>query len=196
MNINKLLLAILFSAIVLGLNKPGTVLAEFSVTKPGAILTDKTMELSGQLRLDLSEKTEEALGKGIPLVIEVEYRLFRIRKIIWDVQLASWSFTHSIQYHALSRQYLVRGHGLDASNVESFTTLQEALSFMGTLDDLTLPLPQQLDNTPAKKNSQGYRAQVRARLVIESLPAPLRPVAYTSSDWRLNTGWVSWKIAP
>jgi len=196
MNINKLLLAILFSAIVLGLNKPGTVLAEFSVTKPGAILTDKTMELSGQLRLDLSEKTEEALGKGIPLVIEVEYRLFRIRKIIWDVQLASWSFTHSIQYHALSRQYLVRGHGLDASNVESFTTLQEALSFMGTLDDLTLPLPQQLDNTLAKKNSQGYRAQVRARLVIESLPAPLRPVAYTSSDWRLNTGWVSWKIAP
>lgn len=196
MNINKLLLAILFSAVVLGLNKPGTVLAEFSVTKPGAVLTNKTMELSGQLRLDLSEKTEEALDKGIPLVIEVEYRLFRIRKIIWDVQLASWSFTHSIQYHALSRQYLVRGHGLDASNVESFTTLQEALSFMGTLDDLALPLPQQLDDTLDKKNSQGYRAQVRARLVIESLPAPLRPVAYTSSDWRLNTGWVSWKIAP
>ena len=196
MKINKLFLAILFSAIVFNLTILDTALADFKVIKPGAVLASKTMELSGQLRLDLSTRVEEALDKGIPLTIEVEYRLFRIRNIIWDLQLANWSFTHSIQYHALSRQYLVRGHGLDASSVESFTTLQEALNFMGTLDGLSLPLPPQLDETIDTKNNPGYRAQIRARLVIESLPAPLRPVAYTSTDWRLNTGWVSWKITP
>ncbi len=195
MKINKLFLAVLFSVVVFNLNILDTVLADFTVIKPGAVLVNKSMELSGQLRLDLSAKVEEALDKGIPLAIEVEYRLFRIRKFIWDAQIADWSFTHSIQYHALSRQYLVRGHGLDASSVESFTTLQEALIFMGTLDGLVLPLPEQLAETIDPKNNHGYRAQVRARLVIESLPAPLRPVAYTSSDWRLNTGWVSWKIA-
>jgi len=196
MKINKLYFVVLFSAIVFNLNILDTVMADFTVIKPGAVLANKTMELSGQLRLDLSAKVEEALDKGIPLAIEVEYRLFRIRKFIWDAQLANWSFTHSIKYHALSRQYLVRGHGLETSSVESFTTLQEALNFMGTLDGLSLPLPQQLDETTETKNNPGYRVQVRARLVIESLPAPLRPVAYTSSDWRLNTGWVSWKIAP
>ncbi|MFV1992351.1 MAG: DUF4390 domain-containing protein [Acidiferrobacterales bacterium] len=195
MKINKLFLAVLFSAIVFNLNILDTVLADFTVIKPGAELVNKNMELSGQLRLDLSAKVEEALDKGIPLAIEVEYRLFRIRKFIWDDQVANWSFTHSIQYHALSRQYLVRGHGLDDSSVESFTTLQEALSFMGSLDGLVLPLPQQLEEISDAKNNPGYRVQVRARLVIEALPAPLRPVAYTSGDWRLNTGWVSWKIA-
>jgi hypothetical protein len=180
--------------ILLGLFLLPTAGADFTVVKPGSILTEKTIELSGQLNLDLSSRVEEALGKGIPLEIAIEFRLYRQRDIIWDALIANWSFSHSIQYHALSRQYLVRGHGADADSVESFTTLQESLNYMGALDGLVLPLPQELVAPGPGANEYQYNGRIRAQLAIESLPAPLRPVAYTSTDWRLNTGWVTWKV--
>lgn len=183
-----------FSVLLITLLLATTAQADFSAVKPGSVLTEKTMELSGQLNLDLSTRAEEALSKGIPIEVVIESRLYRKRNIIWDELLANWSFTHSIQYHALSRQYLVRGRGLDAEGVESFITLQEALTYMGGLDGLALPL--KLEDSEPNEEDYQYRGQIRARLAIESLPAPLRPVAYTSSDWRLNTGWVSWKITP
>jgi len=178
--------------VLLGLAFVTPAVAEFSVLKPGSTLKSKTMELSGQLDLGLSARVEEALGKGIPLVVDVELRLYRKRSVIWDTLIARWSFTHSIQYHALSRQYLVRGRGMDTNNVDSFTTLQEALNYMGSLDGLVLPLPQKLADLKQGAEGEEFKCQIRARLVIESLPAPLRPVAYTSADWRLNTGWISW----
>lgn len=196
MNINRSgahIFIIVFSLAML-LVMPRATQADFSVANPGSTLTDKTMELSGQLNLGLSSRVEEALGKGIPIDVTIEYRLYRQRNIIWDALIAHWSFIHSIQYHALSRQYLVRGHGIDADIVESFITLQEALNYMGALDDLILPLPQTLAEPEANKEKYKYIGQIRAQLAIESLPAPLRPVAYTSADWRLNTGWVTWKI--
>lgn len=171
-----------------------TALADFSIAKPGSVLTVTTMELSGQLNLELSTRVEEALGKGIPLDVVIQVRLYRKRNLIWDALVANWSFTHSIQYHALSRQYLVRGHGADADIVESFTTLQEALNYMGALDGLILQLPHELDATASENKAPQYNGRLRARLAIETLPAPLRPVAYTSADWRLNTGWATWTV--
>jgi hypothetical protein len=180
--------------LAISVSMAGEAAADFSVVKPGSILTGKTMELSGQLDLDLSTRVEEALGKGIPLDVTIQARLYRERNLIWDTLIANWSFVHSIQYHALSRQYLVRGHGVDAEIVESFTTLQEALTYMGALDGLVLPLPHKLMAADTKNGAPQYNGQLRARLAIETLPAPLRPVAYTSADWRLNTGWVKWKV--
>ena len=39
-----------------------------------------------------------------------------------------------------------------------------------------------------------YLVRMRAHLDIETLPAPLRPVAYTSPSWHLNSGWTTWTI--
>ena len=39
-----------------------------------------------------------------------------------------------------------------------------------------------------------YQVKVRAHLDIESLPAPMRPLAYISSDWQLDSDWVSWPL--
>ena len=154
----------------------------------GAWLNKKRLELKGQLQVVLGGKTEEALSKGIPLEFIIDIRLYRSRPWIWDELVREWSFRHRIHYHALSRQYLVNGRGPDDKAVESFSSLQEAVSYLGSLDGIAL----QLKSLPAK--DMELDLAVRAHLDIEALPPPLKPVAYTSPSWRINTGWESWKV--
>ena len=71
---------------------------------------------------------------------------------------------------------------------ESLLTQQEALKSLGSLNDLRLTLT---NVAPA----DNYSVDVRASLDIEALPTPLRPVAYTSFAWHLNSGWTTWKVA-
>ena len=39
-----------------------------------------------------------------------------------------------------------------------------------------------------------YYLRLRALLDIESLPSPMRPWAYFSSLWRLQSNWYEWPI--
>lgn len=172
------------------------VFAGFSVKQMEVLLRKEGLELSGQLDLDLSRKTEEALGKGIPLQVIFELNLFRERFIIWDEKLSSWQFQRKILFHAISNQYLITTRLPDSEPVqESFSSLQEALTSMGRIENLELKLDGGESYTDTIFNtSSSLYMDIRARLDIESLPTPLRPVAYTSRSWRLNSGWSSWSV--
>ena len=39
-----------------------------------------------------------------------------------------------------------------------------------------------------------YRVRLRASLERESLPTPLRLLAYFSSSWRLSSDWTTWPL--
>jgi hypothetical protein len=39
-----------------------------------------------------------------------------------------------------------------------------------------------------------YRVRIRASLDIESLPTPLRLLAYFRSAWRLTSEWSTWPL--
>ena len=160
--------------------------ADFKVTRISPRVADGELVLSGTLELGLTSKVEEALSKGIPIDVIIDVSLYRKRLLIWDRLMQSWVMRRGISYHALSRQYLVAGHRPDA--VESFTSLQAALAGMGTLEELKLPL----NELPYGEDT--YYVSVRASLDVEALPAPLRPVAYTSLAWHLNSGWTEWYV--
>ena len=167
----------------------GAALAQFDISNGEAQLNKQTLTVSASLELSLSDKAEEALSKGIPLEVITNLRLVQRRRWLWDRQLGAWSLKHRIRYHALSGQYLVSGKLPDIDATESFTSLQEALRYMGNIEEIDLALP---ETPPAGK--QRYRLQLRTSLDIEALPAPLRPVAYTSPAWHLNSGWSTWKV--
>lgn len=172
------------------------VIAGFSVKQMDVLLRNTGLELSGQLDLELSRKTEEALSKGIPLEVIFELNLFRERAFIWDERLSSWQFQRKILFHALSNQYLIttRLPGSEPAQ-ESFPSLQEALTSMGSFQSLELKLDDSGANSDTGFNTDGpLYMDIRARLDIEALPTPLRPVAYTSRSWRLNSGWSSWSV--
>ena len=174
--------------LLLWLVPAGYVRADFTVTEVRPRIIDQSLAVSGSLDLELTSKVQEALSKGVPIEIIIDIDLYRVRTVLWDAPVADWVLHRRISYHALSRQYLVSGHRHDADAIESFTSLQAALANMGLLDDLKLPLKRKLSSA-----SQFY-VSVRANLDIDSLPAPLRPVAYTSLAWRLSSGWTRWNV--
>lgn len=172
----------------------GAATADFKVAEVHAHFANESLMLSGNLDLGLSSRVEEALAKGIPIEIVIDIRLKRHRRLMWNENIAAWSLRRRIQYHALSGQYLVMTRDTDLAAAdfdvkESFTTLQEGLKQLGVLNDLKLAL------APMPTAGE-YSLELRAQLDIEALPAPLRPVAYTSLSWRLNSGWSTWKLAP
>lgn len=160
----------------------------FKVSSVEARAIGETLHLGGNLELALTPKVEEAVGKGIPIELAIDVRLLRQRQLLWDKRLASWTVRRELRYHALSGQYLISGAGTSPLDRESVNSLGEALLEIGALDDVTLPLRTSLD--PGAE----YRVDVRVALDIEALPSLLRPVAYTSRAWDLNSGWTTWKV--
>lgn len=177
----------LWTALLLLLALPAD--ADFKVAEVKPRLEGKTLVLNGRLDLALTPKVEEALAKGIQLDVVIDVRLYRKRWFVWNEGVGRWTLPRRIWYHALSGQYLVSA-APEADARESHGSMQEALKALGNLDELKLPLDTE---SPADGD---YRVELRASLDIEALPAPLRPVAYTSLDWRLNSGWSTWKLAP
>jgi hypothetical protein len=163
--------------------------ADFSIKSAQPFLEQRVLRVNTRLDLPLNPKIEEALGKGIPIDLVVEVNLVKYRWW-WRNKVVTDHVLHRrIQFHALSRQYLVSGlHASDSS--ESFGSLSQALAHAGALDELTIPL------TPKKEiEADGrYLLVLRARLDIEALPMLMRPLAYATPSWRLNTGWTEWPI--
>ncbi len=144
--------------------------------------------LSGNLELNLPATVEEALNNGIPLEILIDVRLYRRRPLLWDRKIQGWLVRRVLRYHALSGQYLLSGEPPVPTNRESFNSVAEALSQAGALDDTSFALAE--PNVP----EGNYRVALRVRLDIEALPHLLRPVAYTSRAWDLDSGWTTWQV--
>ncbi len=164
--------------------------ADFKVADIQPRLGGGALLLNGNIDLALTAKVEEALSKGIQLDIVIDVRLYRLRWFVWHQDIGSWTLRRRIGYHALSGQYLISSAESGADTRESHSSMPEALKALGTLNDLRLALP---DGVSPEGDTS---VEVRASLDIEALPSPLRPVAYTSLAWRLNSGWSAWKLAP
>lgn len=180
----------LWAATVLALAGLAPALADFRVAELRPALAGQSLVLNGQLELALNAKVEEALAKGIPLDIVIEVNLYRERDFLWDRKIADWTLHRRIQYHALSGQYLVNTLEPEPESGESLLTLPEALKQLGALNGVTLKL-----DKPVAPDAV-HTVDLRVSLDIEALPTPLRPVAYTSFTWHLNSGWSTWKVAP
>lgn len=146
----------------------------------------------GQLRLDalielqFTEAPLDALRNGVPLTIEIDIEIVRDREYLWDETVASLAQRFRLEYHALARQYVAVN--LSNNDLRSFPTLNGALDAIGRLHDFPL-----IDRALLKPPGN-YYGRLRASLDIESLPPPLRPVAYLSTDWRLGSTWYAWAL--
>lgn len=159
--------------------------ADFAIAMVQSDIADNSVHFSAVVASDLSAAVVEAIDKGIAVEFIIDVLLEEHRRIWWDPDIDTWDLRRRVQYHALAKQYRVQGFGLAS---EGFETLAQALKYLGTLKDIKLLVSERLQ-------PQGdYRLYLRARLDIESLPAPLRPLAYTSTAWRLNSGWKKWKV--
>lgn len=173
----------------------GLAVAAPAPADPGILVDDASNRLvndiyvvDADITYELSEEAREALDHGVPLSFTVEIEFKERRDYLWDEVVASNTQRLRLEYHALSRSYLVSN--LTTRTRRSFPTLEDALKGMGEMREVAVSERRFL------RAGAPEEGRIRALLDIEALPAPLRPAAYLSPQWRLRSKWKRWTITP
>ena len=139
-----------------------------------------------RIRFAFSEDNLEAMRNGVALTVIIDIEVLREREQWWNETLAAREVRYRIETNVLTGRYRIWSlHDSSARNYHSF---EETIEALGRLR--SIPVIAQ-DRLPADARCL---ARMRARLDIEALPSPLRPLAYFSPRWRLNSGWFEWQI--
>lgn len=160
--------------------------AEFHITSMETTLKNKVYHVSAKIKYGLSSKAEEALANGIPLLILIDIEVAKPRWWWWDGAIANLEQGYLLIYHALSENYII--HNLNSGTQENFVSLSRALETLGEIKDLPL-----LDANLLQADND-YYIRMRTYLDIESLPAPMQPIAYVDNDWQLESDWYEWPL--
>ena len=161
----------------------GAFVVEHASLRPegGAQVVDARIDFS------FSEDNLEAMRNGVDLTVIVDIEVRRERGQWWDETLAARQLRFRIETNVLTGRYRVRAVGGATRNYRS---LEEMTKTLGRLESIPIIARELLSA------GRRYSARIRARLDIEALPSPLRPIAYLSPQWRLNSGWFEWRVEP
>ena len=158
----------------------------FRIGDGRAFVAERQILVTADLSHQLSDAALEALQNGVGLEVIAEAELVRERTLWWDEVLSTASRRLLLEYHALANQYVLRN--LTFGTSQTFRSLTPMLEELNAVRDLRVGAESLLSQ------DQNYRVRFRTRLDIESLPAPLRPMAYVSDGWQLSSGWHNWAL--
>ena len=152
----------------------------FRVRSADVRLNNGVYFLDTRIVFDFSAEAVEAMENGVTLTVLIDVEVFR-QRALWDRKILSRQSRFDVGVHALSKKYVVKK--LDAGETQTYRSIEEMAAALGTIEHLPLFDASGLDT------GNTYTARVRARLDIEALPSPLRPLAYVSQAWRLASEW-------
>jgi len=156
----------------------------FEVRSAATVLADGVHVLDSRLQLVLSSEALEALNSGVPLTIELQLQVIRVRRFYMDALDAELAVRFELEYRPLSQRYIVRN--LNSGHQDSFATLYSALNNLGRIQ--ALPIIDDALLTPRKS----YRVRARAMLQTKQYSAPLRLLFFWRSQWQLQSEWFEW----
>ena len=160
----------------------------FKILAAETKLKEHVFHLDANMDLKFSDDALEALRSGVPLIVLVNIEVQKSRSWWWDKTIAKLEQGYLLLYHALSEKYII--HNLNSGAQQNFISLNTALYSLSNIRDLPL-----IDKNLLEKDDE-YYVRLRTYLDIESLPAPMRPIAYISSQWQLDSDWFSWPLKP
>jgi len=175
------LLKILYLMTALYFLLASSVHAQLTIHTAQTQLEDKVYTLNTTIEYQFSQEVLEALHSGVALTFILTITIEQERWYLWDETLATLKQRYQIKHFALGNRYQLTY--LNTGIKETYPTLKSLLRALGTIDKLPL-----LDKHLIKSDGK-YWVNLQVHLDIESLPAPLRPLAYFSSEWRLTSGW-------
>jgi hypothetical protein len=161
---------------------------ETRIVEARTLLVENVYRLGAHIEFDFNDTLEDALHNGVPLLIELRIEVLREHKWLWPELVAELRQRFKLEYHALSRRYLVKN--FSTGDQLSFRTMQDALNYIGNIYDLPLIDAQLL------QADQQYSVRMRADIDVEALPTPVRLWAYLGSEWSLKSKWYQWPLQP
>jgi hypothetical protein len=142
--------------------------------------------LDADIDYRLNATALEALESGLPLDIELEIRLERRRRLIWDAEFAALRQRYQLQYHALTERYITRN--LNSGEQSSHASLGAALGALGRVRSLPL-----IDDALIEPKTK-YFVEFRAAVDIKRKGGPLAIVRLFWNDWRTESDLLRWRL--
>lgn len=141
--------------------------------------------LNARVDYYLNDDIIEALNNGITLTFSATLVITENRNWLWNKRLATYVFPYRIKFHTLSQTYQV----IDATNnrKQVFSGLTPALHALGTVSDLTL-------NNFSIDSTKKLSAKLGVSINIETLPLPMRPLAYVTPNWHIQINSYQWPL--
>ncbi len=146
--------------------------------------SDEGYALDADFEIELNERLEDAINKGVPLYFEIEFELTRKRWYWFDERPVSRQLMLRLSYHALTRQYRISRGALH----QSVSSLSEALRVLSRVRSW-----QVLERAQVGAGTD-YQAALRMRLDVTQLPKPFQVNALTSREWNLASEWQRWPL--
>lgn len=143
--------------------------------------------LDADIQFAFDDELLVALQHGVRLDIDVLVEVKRRRSWLWDAAVSSHRIAFTLQHHPLTGAYVVT-QPVSGTRHE-YPDAQSALGALGSIRNYHLL------NAALLEAGHAYDGYLMARLNIDTLPAPLQPVAYVSKKWRAESGWFKWELA-
>jgi hypothetical protein len=143
--------------------------------------------LHARVEYPVSPAIRNALREGVSLTFDLDARVERERRLWFNSSVVDVSLRRELSYHAVTDRYVVRD--VRSGDQTSFATLEEALDFLGKVNDWPILVEPQLD-----EGQGNYSISVRAGVRRGSLPASLRALLFWTDDWARVSEWYTWSL--
>jgi Domain of unknown function (DUF4390) len=141
--------------------------------------------LHARVEYPVSPAIASALRDGVTLTFDLDVRVDRDRRFWFNANLVDLTLRRELTYHAVSDRYVVRD--TRSGDQQTFATLDEALVYLGKVDDWPIIVEPQL-------GAGNYSISVRAGVRRGNLPASLRAILFWTDDWARVSEWYTWSL--
>ena len=151
-------------------------------------LKEGVFQLNARLDLPISDAVREGLAQGVPLALELDLSIERVRQLLPNSGVAGLTQHYRLQYNAVSAQFILRND--NSGQQESLPTLDEALEQLSQVRGVPV-----LDKSLISADLR-YEASVRAKLDYGSVPWSMRILMFWVRDWHRESDWYTWTFQP
>jgi uncharacterized protein DUF4390 len=160
----------------------------FEIRSADLELKDGVYHLNARLDLPISDAVRRGLAQGVPLSLELDLVIKRVRQLLPNSSVAELTQRYHLQYNAVSARYILRND--NSGQQESLGTINEAIEHLSEVHSLPA-----LDKALIARDRR-YEANVRAKIDFGTVPFTMRLLMFWVSDWHRESDWYAWTFQP
>ena len=160
----------------------------FEVRSADLQLKDGVYHLNAHMDLPVSDAVRRGLAEGVPLSIELDLQIERVRQLLPNSRIAELAQRYHLQYNAVSARYILRNE--NSGQQESLSTVDAAIEQLSEVRGLPV-----LDKALMAADRR-YEASVRAKIDYGTVPFSLRVLMFWVNDWHRESDWYTWTLQP
>jgi hypothetical protein len=160
----------------------------FEVRSADLELSGAVYHLNARIDLPISEAVRRGLSEGVPLILEVDLDVERVRQLLPNSRVAELTQRYDLQYNAVSARYILRNE--NSGQQQSLPTVDAALEQLSEVRSLPV-----LDKALLQADRR-YEASVRAKIDYGHVPVTLRLLMFWVNEWHRESDWYTWTLQP